>query len=89
MADIHNYVRRLKTTLKQVQESSISARNKKDIYDFHDFCFSQGIGAAKIQRYTYDLKKMAEFLKKDFFRCKRADMEKLMAMCRIYQEIHR
>lgn len=78
--DIHNYKRRLETTLKQVENSEISKKNQNNILEFHNFCFSEGIGMAKIQRYIYDLKKLAEMLKKDFTSCKKEDIQNLMAL---------
>lgn len=62
MTDIHNLKRRLEGTLEKVKNSSISKENKKAIFEFHNFCFSEGIGAGKIQRYVFDLEKIANLL---------------------------
>jgi len=78
MVDIHNYKKRLERTLEKVKNSNISKQNKKDIFDFHNFCFSIGIGHAKIQRYVFDLEKIAGLLKKDFRKCKKGDIQKII-----------
>ncbi len=65
MVDIHNYKIKLERTLAKIKISEISEQNKKDIFDFHNSCFSEGIGPAKIQRYVFDLGKIAKLLKKD------------------------
>ncbi|MDD5192692.1 MAG: hypothetical protein PHH54_04215 [Candidatus Nanoarchaeia archaeon] len=77
MTDIHNLNRRLEATLRKVENSSISDKNKKAIFEFHNFCFSEGIGAGKIQRYVFDLEKIVNLLKKDFDKCKREDIQKV------------
>ena len=77
--DVHNYKRRLETTLKQVTNSKISKKNQDDLFEFHNFCFSEGIGSARIQRYIFDLKKLVEILKKDFDKCNKEDIQRLIA----------
>jgi integrase/recombinase XerD len=82
MVDIHNYKKRLDSTLKRIKRSKlveISRQNKKDIFDFHNSCFSEGIGAAKIQRYVFDLSKVAKLLKKDFRIATKQDLQRVVA----------
>ncbi len=76
--DIHNFQKRLDRTLEKIRESGIPEQNKKDIVDFHNFCFSQGIGAAKIHRYVFDIHKIATFLNKDFKDWDRKDIQEIV-----------
>jgi site-specific recombinase XerD len=80
MVDIHNYERRLARTLENIKNSGISNQNKQDILQFSDFCFSEGLGRAKIHRYCWDLHKLATFLNKDFKECAKPDIQKLIAI---------
>jgi len=80
MTDIHNLKRRLEGTLAKVKNSSICEENKKAIFDFHNFCFSEGIGAGKVQRYVFDLEKIANLLKKDFDKCNRQDIQNVVGL---------
>lgn len=79
MRDIHNYKRKLELVIEKVKKSNISKANKKTILDFSDHCFSEGITEAKINRYVFDLHKLAELLKKDFKSANRDDIEILVA----------
>ncbi len=76
--DIHNYERRLERTLDKIKNSSsISSQNKKHILKFYDTCFSEGISKCKIDRYLFDLHKLAEWIKIDFKKADRSDIQKL------------
>ena len=59
MIDIHNYKRRLERTLKRIDESDISKRNKEVILRFHNYCITQGLSPSKLERYVYDLFRFA------------------------------
>lgn len=76
--DIHNFEKRLERTLEKVKDSDISEQNKQDIIEFHNYCFSTGIGHAKIQRYLFDLEKLAHFTDKKFTECNKKAIEKLI-----------
>ena len=75
MVDIHNYKRRLEQILARLERESISSANKKYIKEFSQFCIANGIGAGKVQRYISDLIILARWLKKDYKRCNRKDIE--------------
>ena len=60
MVDIHNYKRRLENTLKRINESNLSERNKKTVLKFHDYCITQGLSPSKLERYVYDLFRFAQ-----------------------------
>ncbi len=79
MVDLHNYKRRLERTLQRVKESKLSKVNKGHILTFHDFCFSTGLGIAKIERYVYDLFKFADMFKGDMAKATKQDLQRIVA----------
>lgn len=81
--DIYNYPKRLEVALRQLNESTISLRNKELILQFRDFCSLEGIGIPRIERYIGVLKKWAELLQVDF---DKASKEDIMKAVRIVQE---
>jgi integrase/recombinase XerD len=64
--DIHNFKRKLELAIKHLGSSPISERNKELIIKFHFECLSQGIKPGRIQKYVYNLRAIATWLKKDF-----------------------
>jgi site-specific recombinase XerD len=76
--DIHNFKRRLERTLEKISKSSISKQDKTDLVSFHNFCFSTGIGPAKIQRYLFDLEKIAHLKGKTFRDCDKKDVQNII-----------
>jgi len=79
MKDIHNYRKRLERIIRKIENSCISKRNRKIIMQFHDFCFSQGLSIAKIERYLFDLHKFAQMLKKDLSKATKQDIQSIIA----------
>ncbi|MFH1637398.1 MAG: tyrosine-type recombinase/integrase [Candidatus Woesearchaeota archaeon] len=77
--DIHNYKGRLERTLKRIDEAGISKQNKDLILKFKDYCISEGIGLAKIERYLCDLKKYAQMLKKNLEEASKEDIRMVVA----------
>lgn len=77
--DIHHYDRKLKSAIKSLEESELSRNNKSLILDFHNSCFSEGIGKAKITRYLYDIKKITSILNKDLVKCGKEDLQRVIA----------
>ncbi len=77
--DIHHYDRKLKSAVRGIKEAKIFQKNKSIILKFQDLCFSESIGKAKITRYLYDLRKIAIFLKKDFDKCGKEDIQGVVA----------
>jgi len=78
--DIHHYWRRYEIALKLLRQSSISKRNKELIEKFCNDCLSQGITPGRVQKYAYILRKIAEWLKKDFDKVTEEDLKKIVAM---------
>jgi hypothetical protein len=64
MADIYNYERRLELVLEKIRKSDISEKNKEVIDRFKDECFAEGLSIARIIRHLYNLRRLAEWLKK-------------------------
>ena len=76
--DIHNYDRLLAKTMVRMKSSGISEKNKNTIEKFGDHCFANGIGKARVIKYTQTLKTLALWLKKDFYKVNKEDIEKLV-----------
>lgn len=74
--DVHNYNRRLDRALKNIKyNEKITTKNKKLIVKFHEFCFMEALSIGRVVRYMYDLRKIAEWIKVDFEKAKREDIE--------------
>ena len=78
--DIHNYKGRLERTLRRIDNSEdISGENKALILKFKDYCISEGIGLAKIERYLCDSKKYAQMLRKNLDKASKEDIRRVIA----------
>jgi len=78
--DIHNYTRKYELALKLLRQSNISKRNKQLIEKFCNDCISQGITAGRVQKYAFILRKIAEWLGKDFDKATEEDLKKIVAI---------
>lgn len=77
--DPHNYKRRLERQLLSIEKDSlIQSKNKKHITRFVDFVSSEGISTGRVARYVFDLKTVAQFLKKDFEDANKTDIQLLV-----------
>lgn len=76
--DIHHYDQKLESELKRIKESSLSKKNKALLIEFHEACFSESIGKAKIVRYLGDLKQVGLIIKKDLDKCDKKDIQKIV-----------
>ena len=76
--DIHNYENDFKTVMVKLHSSDISAKNKNLIEKFGNFCFASSIGKPRVIKYTWTLKKLALWLKKDFDKATKDDIEKVV-----------
>ena len=66
--------------LELVKESEdISEENKKTIFEFKDYLFSEGLGVARIGRYLLDLRKLAKMLNMPFPDAGAKDIRKVVA----------
>jgi site-specific recombinase XerD len=72
--DIHNYKRKLELSLARLENSNICDSNKKLIFEFHRFCFADGLSIARVERYVFLLKQIAEILRKDFESANKEDI---------------
>lgn len=77
--DPHNYKRRLERQLLSIEKDrTIPSKNKKLITQFIDFTYSEGITTGRVVRYVFDLKTIAQFLKKDFEKANKTDIQILV-----------
>lgn len=77
--DLYNCKRRLEGQLELVKrQENISSENKKNILEFKDYLFSEGIGVAKIARYMVDARKYCVMLKKSVRMADETDMRRII-----------
>lgn len=77
--DIHDFNGRLSLAERLIDLCNpISPRNSDMIKRFEDYCFSEGLSKARITKYVLTLRKIAEWLKKDFDEAGREDIERLV-----------
>ncbi|RLI80892.1 hypothetical protein DRP04_07330 [Archaeoglobales archaeon] len=79
MDDIHAYRKRYEIAIRLLRSSSISQRNKELIEKFCNDCFAQGITAGRVQKYAFILRKVAEWLGKDFDSVTEDDLKRVVA----------
>lgn len=76
---IHNYDSKMKAVLNKLNNnSSISQRNKDLILKFKEDCFANGLSKGRAIKYIYHLKKLNEWLGKNFEDATREDIKKLV-----------
>jgi site-specific recombinase XerD len=77
--DIHDFDSRIVRSERLVEACNpISARNADLIRRFEYHGFSAGLSKARISKYVYTLRKIAEWLDKDFDAADRGDIERLV-----------
>lgn len=86
MDKIHNYEKRLKRTLERIRESEeLSKKNKDLILKFHNYCFSEGVGCAKTERYVYDCFNFAKMIKRRLDTLSKDELQEFVAMIEMNQ----
>jgi site-specific recombinase XerD len=80
MEDVHAYRKRYELAIRLLRESDISQRNKQLIEKFCNDCFAQGIKAGRVQKYAYILRRVAEWLEKDFDVANEDDLKRVVAL---------
>ena len=77
--DIHDFDSRLRSAKKLVVKSNpITNENSRRIQEFENHCIAEGLGKSRITKYVYTLRKIAEWLDKDFDKANRNDIEELV-----------
>jgi site-specific recombinase XerD/ribosomal protein L40E len=77
--DIHDFDERLHDAEQKIDaQNPISARNAQLIRQFEQYCFSEGLGKARVVKYLQSLKKLAEWFEKDFDKADKADVERVV-----------
>src|SRR5687767_5969587 len=76
--DIHNYERRLATTLELVQNSDLCAENKKALQDFARAQRLAGLGTPRISKYVGTMRIIGLALRKTFRSARKQDLEQFM-----------
>ncbi len=80
MEDVHFYSKRYEVAIRLLRDSCISQKNKELIEKFCNDCFAQGITAGRVQKYAYILRKVAEWLGKDFDSATEDDLKRVVAL---------
>ena len=76
--DIYNYERMFEATVHTMHASKITDMNKKQIEKFYNFCYANGIGKPRVIKYVRTLRQLAEWLKKDFEKATKQDIERVV-----------
>ena len=76
--DIYNYERMFEATVRTMRASKITEQNKRLIENFYNFCYANGIGKPRVIKYVRTLRQLAEWLKKDFDKATKQDIEKVV-----------
>jgi len=77
--DIHDFMRRLELAERLIEaRNPISARNAELIRRFEERCFSEGLSKVRVVKYLQSLRKISEWLGKDFDEADKADIERLV-----------
>ena len=77
--DIHGFDRRFELVQRKVSRSNpISKRNSELIEKFEQHCFSDGLSKARVVKYMFHLKGLAERLGKDFDAAGKEDIERVV-----------
>ena len=63
--DIYNYEKHIDNEIRNIENSSMTKRNKELIFQFKDSCFMEGLSKARITRLLNTAKAIALELKKD------------------------
>jgi len=66
------------TSLAGLEKSNISKKNKKAIYDFHNYCLSQDLDPQRIAKQIYETMHLSKWLGINFDKVKRKHIEKLV-----------
>ncbi|MFO7992506.1 MAG: hypothetical protein R6U61_09510 [Thermoplasmata archaeon] len=78
--DIHNYNKKIESTVSRLESSDISSKNKKLIKKFDDASVLEGIGIPRRIRVLGFLVRLAEnYLSKDFDKVTKEDLKKAVA----------
>ncbi len=72
---IHRVERRLETALRNLDAVDITKQNKEDIRAFLNFISSHKCGISRQCKYIYPLQNLAKWLKKDYMKATKADIE--------------
>ena len=81
MEDIHGYRKKYELAIRILRRSKIiSEKNKELIEKFCQECFAQGIKAGRVQKYAFTLRKIAEWLGKDFDKATEDDLKRVVAV---------
>ena len=76
--DIYDYERQLTAGLRLLRKEKISKRNKSLILKFQQYGILQNLSKPRIIRYLTTLRLLAGYLKKDFDKATKRDIEKLV-----------
>lgn len=76
--DIHDYDRRLATTLRLVSNSDLSLENKKALEDFANAQRLAGLGSPRITKYVGTMRMVGLGLRKNFRAARKHDLEQFM-----------
>jgi len=77
--DIHDYEKKFIQTIKNLEKSNISKRNKEIVLKFKDKCIINGLSKPRIIKYLWVLRIFAKIMNKDFDKTNKQDIECLVS----------
>jgi len=87
MENIHKFKKRITATLKRLEESEeITTKNKELILDYKRECEKESLSDARVLFYLRHFTQLAKWLKKDFDKATRKDVEDLVIFLRNKQD---
>lgn len=87
MRDPYDIPKRVERVTRAIQNSRISTRNKKLIFNFAKQCYLDGLSETRVLFYLNRLWDVARLMEKDFDRITKRDVEKLVAKIRNYRNL--
>jgi hypothetical protein len=61
---LYNHEMNLRTTEERITNSNICEANKQIIFEYENYCFSDGLKIARVLKHLYELKILAELFEK-------------------------
>lgn len=80
MAGLYNYEQDLSSVIAKITQSGLSEQNKKLIFGFREDCVLRGLSKPRIVKCLTNLKRLAEWLGKDFDKADKEDVKHVVGV---------
>jgi integrase len=75
---LYNHEMNLRTTEERITNSNICEANKQQIFEYENYCFSDGLKIARVLKHLYELKTLAELFGKEFNLASKQDVMRVV-----------